>query len=89
MGPRVYVLRSRTGRHYYGSTADLHRRLLEHQRGKTHTTTREAPWTLVGHLACCSLHEARHLEKQFKRWTNPARVLAWLKSHGASTRPVG
>lgn len=36
----VYVLRDDTGKHYKGMTNDLTRRLAEHQRDHTKTTTR-------------------------------------------------
>ncbi len=34
----VYVLEDESGRYYKGMTADLDRRLKEHQRGQTKTT---------------------------------------------------
>ena len=74
----MYVLRSRSGRFYYGSTTDLSRRLEEHRRGYTYTTSRDAPWMLVVSREVVSLSEARALERQFKKWKNPQRVLAWL-----------
>ena len=36
----VYILRGSSGRHYIGSTVNLERRVAEHRRGHTHTTTR-------------------------------------------------
>ena len=74
----VYVLRSCSGRFYYGSTTDLSRRLEEHARGHTYTTSRDVPWTLVASREVASLSEARALERQFKKWKNPQRVLAWF-----------
>jgi predicted GIY-YIG superfamily endonuclease len=71
MGAYVYVLRSRSGRFYYGSTTDLRRRLEEHARGHTYTTSRDAPWDLAASREVVSLPEARALERQFKRWKNP------------------
>jgi putative endonuclease len=78
MGACVYVLESRSGRFYYGSTTDLSRRLEEHSRGYTYTTSRDAPWTLVASREVNSLSEARALERQFKKWKSPQRVLAWF-----------
>ena len=75
----VYILKSRNGRYYYGSTTDLTRRLAEHGRGHTYTTARDVPWELVVNCELETLAEARKLEGQFKRWKNPARVLAWLQ----------
>jgi predicted GIY-YIG superfamily endonuclease len=62
MGAYVYVLRSRSGRFYYGSTTDLSRRLEQHARGHTYTTSRDAPWALVASREVGSLSEARALE---------------------------
>ncbi|MCC6356172.1 MAG: GIY-YIG nuclease family protein [Verrucomicrobiae bacterium] len=44
----VYVLKSRrTGRRYVGCTADLLRRIEEHNRGQTRATRGGAPWDIV------------------------------------------
>ena len=77
----VYVLRSASGRLYYGSTTDLTRRLEQHERGHTATTRRDAPWVLAGSVEFGTLAEARAQERQFKYWKNPARVMAWLNRH--------
>ena len=69
----VYVLRSASGRYYYGSTNDLERRLAEHQRGKTATTAKDGPWSLVGTASFACLTEAREQERLFKRWKKPSR----------------
>jgi predicted GIY-YIG superfamily endonuclease len=78
MGAWVYVLKSKSGRYYYGSTTDLTRRLEQHARGHTYTTARDAPWELVAQRELESLPVARDWERKFKRWKNPARVLAWF-----------
>jgi putative endonuclease len=74
----VYLLQSKSGRYYYGSTTDLARRVEQHERGHTATTARDRPWRLVASREFGSLQEARRQERIFKRWKNPARVLAWL-----------
>ena len=78
----VYVLRSVSGRYYYGSTSDLPRRLVEHECGKTATTRKDGPWLLVGTVDFEALNEARQLERTFKRWKSPKRVIAWLRQNG-------
>ena len=75
----VYMLRSRSGRHYYGSTNDLARRLEQHARGHTCTTERDAPWELLASREMASVTEARDQERALKRWKNPARALAWFQ----------
>jgi putative endonuclease len=79
MSPCVYVLQSRSGRLYYGSTSDLPRRLEQHARGHTATTAKDAPWTLVTSREFATLDEARAQERIFKRWKNPGRVLQWFQ----------
>jgi putative endonuclease len=75
----VYVLRSRSGRYYYGSTTDLERRLEQHRRGHTATTARDVPWELAASLEMPSLEGARAQERIFKKWKNPERVFAWFQ----------
>ncbi|MCP5518887.1 MAG: GIY-YIG nuclease family protein [Verrucomicrobiales bacterium] len=85
MAAWAYVLRSSSGRHYYGSTTDLERRLEQHSRGHTATTAKDAPWVLVASVACESLVEARQLERRFKRWKSPGKVLEWCeRAEGAA-----
>jgi len=79
MPATVYLLCSRTGRYYYGSTTDLIRRLEQHSRGHTTTTAKDAPWQLVASRDFDSLADARQQERTFKRWKNPHRVLAWFQ----------
>jgi putative endonuclease len=74
----VYVLRSKSGRYYYGSTSDLARRLEQHQRGHTATTAKDAPWELIASQEMDSLESARQQERIFKKWKNPKRVLVWF-----------
>jgi putative endonuclease len=74
----VYLLRSKSGRYYYGSTTDLTRRMEQHARGHTATTAKDAPWVLIASRNFETLQEARNQERIFKRWKNPDRVLAWF-----------
>jgi putative endonuclease len=74
----VYLLQSKSGRYYYGSTTDLTRRLAQHERGHTATTAKDGPWQLVASREFESLQQARAQERIFKRWKNPVRVLDWF-----------
>jgi predicted GIY-YIG superfamily endonuclease len=78
MAACVYILRSKSGRYYYGSTNDLARRLEQHGRGHTATTAKDAPWELVASKEMDSLESARAQERIFKKWKNPKRALAWF-----------
>jgi len=63
----VYVLYDKIkDRFYIGETNDLRRRLSEHRRGKTHTTTRMKKPELVYYEACISKKDAQKREKQLK-----------------------
>ena len=84
MAACVYILRSKSGRYYYGSTTDLTRRLQQHERGHTATTTKDAPWKLIASRQMDVLESARAQERIFKKWKNPKRVLAWFdRTHPA------
>src|SRR5439155_1030848 len=76
MPAAVYLLRSRTGRYYYGSTTDLARRLEQHSRGHTATTAKDGPWQLIANRDLSSLEAARKQERIFKRWKNRQGELA-------------
>ena len=84
MSAWVYILRSKSGRHYYGSTNDLGRRLEQHHRGHTATTAKDAPWELVASREMDLLEDARAQERIFKRWKNLDRVLAWFQRAAAN-----
>jgi len=63
----VYVLRSvPTGRHYIGSTADVARRLNEHNTKNGRWTSSYKPWTLVAVEEFDSRKEARGRESFLK-----------------------
>jgi len=47
MGFTVYVLRNAEGRIYVGQTADLERRLTQHNDGDSHWVGSRGPWELV------------------------------------------
>jgi len=64
----VYILQGT--RYYVGSTGDLERRLLEHERGHTHTTKRIGEWKLIKFFPCESIAEAQSLERKIKRSKN-------------------
>ena len=63
----VYVLKSiKCGVFYKGMTDDLERRLKEHFRGNSKTTSKYLPLELVFVQICESRLEARKLEKYLK-----------------------
>jgi len=73
----VYVLQSKSsGRIYIGHTADIERRLHEHQSGQSRSTRERGPWVLVGQCLFDSRAEAMQKERELMAMKNPKRVLA-------------
>ena len=64
----VYILESINGGQYYiGSTVDLAKRLIHHQKGFTPTTKRFGEVKLVFSQQFSSLKEARYIERRLKQ----------------------
>jgi putative endonuclease len=63
----VYVLQSETDQGLYiGYTADLRRRLKQHQAGESRSTSRRRPWGLIYYEAYVDELDARGREKFLK-----------------------
>ena len=63
----VYILRSdKDGKFYVGSTADLKRRLREHNEGECDSTRHRRPLELEAYIAVREEASARSLEKYLK-----------------------
>jgi len=64
----VYVIRSRTFSHeeYTGATANLRRRLADHNAGKSAHTEKFTPSELVWYCAFPDKHRALEFEKYLK-----------------------
>lgn len=64
----VYIIRSINFPHqeYTGATADLKRRLTEHNAGKSTHTAKYAPWELVWYCAFLDKQRALAFEKYLK-----------------------
>lgn len=64
----VYILRSTKQPYLYvGSTNDIDRRLTEHNRGLSKSTSPYRPFILIAYVAVTKESKARELEKYFKR----------------------
>ena len=74
---RVYILRDIKGRVYKGCTNNLERRLSEHRRGKTKTTSRMIGITVIYTEQYETFQEARDRERYFKT----AAGRRWLKTN--------
>jgi putative endonuclease len=63
----AYILKSgKTGTYYYGSTEDLQKRLLEHNKGKVRYTKGRRPWNIHYFEEFGSRSEAYKRELFFK-----------------------
>jgi len=63
---KVYVLKDSSGKFYKGMTNDLERRIREHRRGKTITTSHMNDLKVVYTESFPSFIEARRRELYFK-----------------------
>lgn len=64
----VYLLQSEAvdGQRYVGVTADLRKRLTEHNAGKSAHTAKFAPWRLVSYVAFSDEDKALEFERYLK-----------------------
>ncbi len=67
----VYIIQSQLdGSFYIGQTADLEKRLKQHNDGETRTTSKKRPWNLVYSEAFDSRSEAIKREHFLKKQRN-------------------
>ena len=64
----VYLIESTTrpDRRYVGETADLKRRINDHNSGKSPHTAKYKPWRLVTYLAFSDVRKAEEFETYIK-----------------------
>ena len=63
----VYILKSKKDKKLYiGYTANLRRRLLEHQKGRVENTSHRLPVELVYYESYKNIDDAKDREKGFK-----------------------
>ena len=63
----IYVLKSlKDGNFYYGQTANLEKRLEDHNLGRVKSTKSRKPFNLVYYETVNTIGEARKREKYFK-----------------------
>jgi putative endonuclease len=76
----VNILKGASGRHYFGMTSDLERRLKQHRAGQTHTTRRlGGSLQLVVAKEYSSHDEATAIEKMLKSWKSPTKAIEFLR----------
>ena len=63
----IYILKSQKNKELYiGYTADLKKRVEEHNHGKSISTKRYLPWKLIYYEACLSISDAKRREQYLK-----------------------
>lgn len=84
----VYIIRSINfpEQEYVGATADLRRRLPEHNAGKSAHTAKFKPWQLVWYCAFPDKLKALEFEKYLK--SHSGRAFAKKRLSGAATKPM-
>lgn len=83
----AYVLKSlSTGKHYYGNTSDLKKRLESHNSTQNRSTRGKGPWILIAYIEFNNKYDAILTEKKFKSYKNPSRVLNRIQKNGGVIR---
>ncbi len=81
----VYILKSeKSGSYYKGQTANLERRIREHNNGEEKSTSRYVPWVLVWHTIVGSRSEALALEQKLKNMTGAKRIEDFINRHSTN-----
>ncbi|RJQ34396.1 GIY-YIG nuclease family protein [Candidatus Parcubacteria bacterium] len=76
----VYVLENAEGDTYVGYSSDLKKRLAEHNRGHTRSTSKHT-WRCIYYEACLQPEDARRREKYFKTTDGRRALRSRLKVH--------
>lgn len=74
----AYILRCGDGRHYYGSTNDLLRRLGRHRRGQVRSTAWRRPVELVYFEEFETPEQAKRREQAFKNGHTRGKTIEQL-----------
>ena len=63
----IYILQSQKNKELYiGYTADLKKRIKEHNQGLNFSTKRYMPWDIIYYEACLEESDAKRREKYLK-----------------------
>ncbi len=83
MQSHVYILFSlKLNKYYVGSTTDLQRRLVEHNRGKEKFTKNGVPWQLVYSEVFEQIAAARKRELEIKKKKSRNYIESIIRSIG-------
>jgi putative endonuclease len=76
----LYIIQSKEGHVYVGSTTDLKKRLRQHNEHKAGWTKRGTEWKIIYQEDCASISEGRMREKWFKSGVGRERIKEILMS---------
>ncbi len=62
----VYILLTKNNHYYIGSTKDINKRLIQHQRWDVTTTNRLSPVTLIFSRQYTNIEDAKNIESWLK-----------------------
>ena len=78
----VYMLENAKGRHYVGITTEPERRLIEHNKGSTKSTSPFSPWKMIYTEEFNSRADACKREWHLKNAKGRKEKLDIIKKHG-------
>ena len=85
----VYFLESQSfDELYFGFTANLRRRLIEHNSGLNFSTKRYMPWELIYYEACNNEKDAKRREKYLKTSQGRRMFKARMKEYFYEKRKI-
>lgn len=85
----VYILQSKIqSRLYIGKTADLKRRVKEHNAGQNVSTKAYKPWVLIFYEAYVSKSDASRREKYLKTTQGHQAIKRMLRDHFATYNKI-
>ena len=74
----VYLLENEQGETYAGYSADLRKRVVEHNQGRNFSTKRHS-WRCIYYEACTEQEDARRRERYFKTTAGRRALRSRLK----------
>ncbi len=79
----AYILQNeRDGSYYIGSTEDINKRLIKHNKGYSRYTKNKRPWKLVYKEEYETLSEAKKREYYLKRLKSRIAIEKLIEKHG-------
>ena len=78
----TYILESSTtGKFYIGSTNNLEKRIIQHNKGYNKSTKGGIPWRLIHYFSFNTRSEAIKLEMKLKKMKSRKRLLKYISNN--------